>query len=91
MKQYKMVNGVQVELTQQEIEARQVEEAAWAAEQQRYELEESYKDKRRAEYPPIGDQLDAIYKAMDEGILPKAPEFYDPIKAVKDKYPKPTV
>jgi len=42
---------------------------------------------RRQEYPPIGDQLDMLYKAMDAGILPKVPDFYDSIKAVKDKYP----
>lgn len=42
---------------------------------------------RRNEYPPIGDQLDMLYKAMDAGTLTKVPEFYNPIKAVKDKYP----
>ena len=39
--------------------------------------------KRQAEYPPIGDQLDALYKA---GVFPA--ELAAQIKAVKDKYPK---
>lgn len=43
---------------------------------------------RRREYPPIGDQLDALYHAMNAGIIPVVPAFYNPIKAVKDKYPK---
>lgn len=43
----------------------------------------SYAEKRRAEYPPIGDQLDALYHAgaFDEEMTAK-------IKAIKDKYPK---
>jgi len=47
----------------------------------------SQRQNRRNEYPPIGDQLDMLYKAMDSGLLTKVPEFYDSIKAVKDKYP----
>ncbi len=43
---------------------------------------------REAVYPPIGDQIDALWHAMDEGLLPKVPAFYDPIKAVKSKLPK---
>ena len=44
---------------------------------------------RRRAYPPIEEQLDALWHAMDAGILPKVPEFYDPIKAVKVAFPKP--
>lgn len=39
---------------------------------------------RRMEYPPIGDQLDALFKA---GVFP--PEMAAKIQEVKDKYPKP--
>jgi hypothetical protein len=45
--------------------------------------------KRMLAYPPIGDQLDALWRAMDDGRLPKIAEFYNPIKAVKDRFPKP--
>tara|TARA_A100001011_G_C13621266_1_gene560120 strand:- start:154 stop:468 length:315 start_codon:yes stop_codon:yes gene_type:complete len=43
-----------------------------------------YKVQRIEEYPPIGDQLDALYHA---GVFPK--EMADKLKAVKDKYKKP--
>ena len=42
-----------------------------------------YKSKRRAEYPSIGDQLDALFHA---GVFPA--EMAAKIQAVKDKYPK---
>ena len=42
-----------------------------------------YKQQRVAEYPPIGDQLDALFHA---GVFP--PEMAAQIQAVKDKYPK---
>lgn len=39
---------------------------------------------RQMSYPPIGDQLDALYHA---GVFP--PEMAEKIKAVKDSFPKP--
>ena len=44
----------------------------------------TYAQQRAYEYPPIGDQLDALFKA---GAFPK--EMADLLQAVKDKYPKP--
>ena len=43
-----------------------------------------YQRRRVAEYPSIGDQLDALFHA---GVFP--PEMAAKIQAVKDKYPKP--
>jgi hypothetical protein len=43
----------------------------------------AYIDKRRAEYPAIGDQLDALFHA---GVFPA--EMAAQIQAIKDKYPK---
>lgn len=43
----------------------------------------AYKNQRASEYPPIGDQLDALFKA---GVFPA--EMAAAIQAVKDKYPK---
>ena len=43
----------------------------------------SYGDKRRIEYPTIGDQLDALFHA---GVFPA--DMAAKIQAVKDKYPK---
>ena len=42
----------------------------------------SYKSQRKAEYPPIEDQLDTIYHSGVAG-------WKATIKAIKDKYPKP--
>jgi hypothetical protein len=42
-----------------------------------------YQRDRRLEYPPIGDQLDALFHA---GVFP--PEMAAQIQAVKNKYPK---
>ena len=48
-----------------------------------YLEKDRYKAKRAAEYPPIGDQLDALWKggAEAEAMLAK-------VQAVKQKYPK---
>jgi hypothetical protein len=43
----------------------------------------SYQEKRVTEYPSIGDQLDALFRA---GVFPA--EMAAEIQAVKDKYPK---
>ena len=44
----------------------------------------AYKDLRVKEYPPIGDQLDALWKGGDA-----AAEMLAKVQAVKAKYPKP--
>jgi hypothetical protein len=50
--------------------------------QDAWDLEnDSYKSKRRAEYPSVVDQLDDIYHNGVDG-------WKTTIKAVKDKYPK---
>lgn len=43
-----------------------------------------YQRQRAAEYPPIGDQLDALWKGGDA-----AAEMLAKVQAVKAKYPKP--
>ncbi len=43
-----------------------------------------YQRQRAPEYPPIGDQLDALFHA---GVFP--PEMAEKIQAIKNKYPKP--
>jgi len=44
----------------------------------------NYSVDRKREYPPIGDQLDALFHA---GVFPQ--EMADKIQAVKDAHPKP--
>ena len=54
-----------------------------AALQAAWDLEnDSYKSKRRAEYPSIEEQLDTIYHSGVAG-------WKTAIKTIKDKYPKP--
>ena len=54
-----------------------------AAMQAAWDLEnDSYRSKRRAEYPSIGEQLDKIYHSGIDA-------WKTDIKAIKDKYPKP--
>ena len=43
----------------------------------------TYRDKRRTEYPSIGDQLDDLFRA---GVFSE--EMASKIQAVKEKYPK---
>jgi hypothetical protein len=54
-------------------------EAAWEQVQAA-----EYRVKRAAEYPSVGDQLDALFKA---GLFPA--DMAAKIQAVKDKHPKP--
>lgn len=61
---------------------------AWALEVAPIKEEQDIRQKRRDAYPAIGDQLDALYKAMESGILPKVENFHDKIKEVKERYPK---
>lgn len=56
----------------------------------------SYLDKRRAEYPPIGEQLDTILKEFkkikDLNLFELTDEMQALVaqhQAIKDKYPKP--
>ena len=46
----------------------------------------TYSDRRKPEYPAIGDQLDALFHA---GVFPA--EMAQQIQAVKNKYPKELV
>ena len=43
-----------------------------------------YQRDRAKDYPPIGDQLDALWKGGDD-----ATEMLAKVQAVKEKYPKP--
>lgn len=82
MTRYKATSRGAVPFTAEEESARDAEEAAWAAEQTALAATE-YQRQRAAEYPPIGDQLDALFKA---GVFPA--DMAATLQAVKDKYPK---
>jgi len=50
---------------------------------------EDYRKLRRATYPTVTEQLDALWHAMDTGLLPKIEPMYSQIKQVKTTYKKP--
>jgi len=80
---HNIVNGEQVDLSAEEIEATL---NFWAENERARQLNEEangYKFKRAAEYPSIPDQLDDIYH---NGI----DAWKATIKVTKDKYPKPS-
>lgn len=64
-----------------------------ANEHEAYVATNGYKDERRAEYPPITDQLDALMKYVaqldSKSIPPELAEIAAQCMAVKAKYPKP--
>tara|TARA_B100000424_G_scaffold109446_1_gene82346 strand:+ start:257 stop:595 length:339 start_codon:yes stop_codon:yes gene_type:complete len=41
-------------------------------------------------YPDLGEQFDLLFKDIAAGTLNTSGNFYTAIKAVKDKYPKPS-
>lgn len=49
-----------------------------------------YENDRMMEYPPVGEQLDMLWHAIDanETLKTQFADFYNSIKAVKDAYPK---
>lgn len=81
---YKIIDGVQYELSEQEMVEynqnallAQARVAEWEA--------QAYARKRQQEYPSIGDQLDALWKGGSA-----ADAMLEKIQAVKTKYPKPS-
>lgn len=54
-----------------------------------WEPEPSYDLARVLAYPSLGDQMDMLWHAMDDNVIPRVEPFYSQIKAVKDAHPKP--
>lgn len=52
--------------------------------------EDSYEVSRRFEYESLSNQLDMLWHDIDNDLIPgKDSTWYNHIKSVKDKYPKP--
>ena len=49
---------------------------------------EDYRKLRAAAYPRITDQLDALWHAMNNGLINKVEPMYSQIKQVKDTFKK---
>jgi hypothetical protein len=82
MARFKATPNGNVPFTAEEEAEADAREAQWVIEQAEA-AKLAYKAKRAAEYPSIGDQLDALFKA---GVFPA--DMAATIQAVKDKYPK---
>jgi len=80
----KIVNGVEIQLTEEEIAARTQEEDV-AAVRYAQKLSEFYKHQREEEYPSIGDQLDMLYWDKMNGTS----TWQDMVTSIKAQYPKP--
>ena len=78
----KLVNGVLLDLTEEEIAQNAIDAEASAAE---YALN-GYKSLRQAEYPPMEDYLDGIVK----GDPAQVEKYIADCLAVKAAYPKVT-
>lgn len=61
---------------------------AWAIEVAPIKEAASIRQARRDEYMPIGDQLDALWHAMDDGLIAKVEPIYSAHKAIKKKHKK---
>ena len=84
---YKLVNGVELPLTEEEL-SEAAEREAVHEEQLRQDAKVAYKRLRQAEYPSLEDLTVALME-KEEG----RPEALDELKAkraaIKAKYPKP--
>ena len=87
---YKIINNQKIELTEEEVAARQAEEQAWLEESSKYKEQAPYINQRKNAYPAIGDQLDMLWHSIDQNaeLKQKYFDFYQAIKSVKVKYPK---
>jgi len=79
---YKATAEGQVPFTQEEMEIWEADRAKAIAERTEQAITQYQRD-RVAEYPAIGDQLDALFHA---GVFPA--DMAATLQAVKDKYPK---
>lgn len=76
-------NGVLRDATADELALHELDVATAVTRRAEYERTQYQRD-RAAEYPPIGDQLDALWKGGDA-----ATAMLAQVQAVKAKYPKP--
>ena len=81
---YKFIDGVQYELSEQEMVEYSQNELLAQARVAEWEAQ-AYARKRQLEYPSITDQLDALWKGGSS-----ADAMLEKIQAVKTKYPKPS-
>jgi uncharacterized protein YicC (UPF0701 family) len=91
MTRYHNINGKLIAFTAEEETARDKEEAASAVEKAATQYIRNRQYEGTKTYPPIVDQLDMLWHAIDADadLKSKFSAFYNSIKAVKDANPKP--
>jgi hypothetical protein len=82
----KMVNGVIVDMTPEEIAEKEQQEREWAIYKAEYDAK-AYQRSRAAEYPSLADFADAYYWAQN-GDDTKMTAYIEKCAEVKTKYPK---
>lgn len=85
---HKLVNGIEVPLTEQEILEFQQREVEHLASLQAYELVK-YRDQRAAEYPALNDVVVALVEKYGESRSESFDALMAKRAAIKLKYPKP--
>ena len=89
---HKLVDGVRVDLTAEEITALnaadEIENQRMADAKVIYDAQ-AYARTRAAAYEEVKEQLDQLYHDMTAGKLDATGEWHKAIKAVKDATPKP--
>ena len=86
---HRVVNGVQVDLTAEEVEATL---NTWAENERARQLDEEangYKTARQMEYPALAEQFDKLWHDINNGTLDNTGAFFTALQTVKDDNPKP--
>ena len=83
------MNGVTIELTDEEQAERVVAKKTWDDAQTDYVANHKYKDDRIEAYGLIGDQLDQLFHDMTNDKGDKSGDWYKAVAKVKSDNPKP--
>ena len=84
---HRVVNGVQVDLTAEEVEATL---NMWADNKLARQVDEEANGYKSARvYPQLGEQFDKLWHDINSGTLDNTGEFFTALKEVKDNNPKP--
>lgn len=95
MPRFHNIDGEDIQFTPEEEAARDVEEANEAAKTADYIANHKYKNDRAKDYPPIGDQLDALMKQYNadrlggKALIQDMDDVLGLVLAVKAANPKP--
>ena len=85
---HKVVDGVQIDLTAEEVDAILDE---WTDNEHARQVDEDangYKYDRQSAYPALAEQFDKLWHDINNGTLDNTGAFYTALKTVKDDNPK---